>query len=80
MKIVTSADVARVAAEAVAARKAGKRSVTISGIAFPTPVGVNRMTLKSCTCASSIPHTCGGEPIVLDMAFPVYAHSPHLWG
>lgn len=39
MKIVTSADVARVAAEAVAARKAGKRSVTISGITFDLETG-----------------------------------------
>ena len=48
--------------------------------AFPTPVGVNRMSMTASPIASGIPHTRGGEPAIECRHSLNFKHSPHPWG
>ena len=48
--------------------------------AFPTHVGMNRLSFSTrCTCMN-FPHTRGDEPVVILDEVHTYELSPHTWG
>ncbi len=47
---------------------------------FPTPVGMNRVTIVYITGILSVPHTRGDEPSAKAIEDYLEACSPHPWG
>jgi len=48
--------------------------------AFPTPVGMNRVTTIRLLARHRVPHTRGDEPAENAAALAEFKRSPHPWG
>ena len=51
-----------------------------SAVAFPTPVGMNRISSGTQFLPECVPHTRGDEPDVVGKIDRLSESSPHPWG